>query len=204
MKRDPPPITSYFGPASKSQKQILAELPPLPPKTICFHSYSKSDGHSYLSNLYPCVRFPSRGDVPKQAPFVDGDEREYDSVERYYQYHRYLSIDATYASEVILAASDAKAVASAAGKKSFLAWKKARNEAAPLSADSFQDRDEVMSTALRLKFSQNPKLREALVGTGNSFLEEQGRFEGEYWTNKGQNKLGGLLMELRDELRDSE
>jgi predicted NAD-dependent protein-ADP-ribosyltransferase YbiA (DUF1768 family) len=29
-------------------------------------------------------------------------------------------------------------------------------------------------------------------------------FDGEYWTNKGNNRFGELLMELRDEMRAKE
>jgi predicted NAD-dependent protein-ADP-ribosyltransferase YbiA (DUF1768 family) len=63
------------------------------------------------------------------------------------------------------------------------------------------DQDEIMREGLRLKFSQNLEMKETLLATRDAKLEEIGRFEGEYWTNKGQNRLGQLLMELRDELR---
>jgi predicted NAD-dependent protein-ADP-ribosyltransferase YbiA (DUF1768 family) len=103
-------------------------------ETIQFHSSSKSDGHSYLSNMYG---------LPKIA-------QEFDSVERFYQFHRFLAINAQYANDVILLAAD----------------------------DETFDRDQVMRRGLRLKFAQNPALKDAR-------LEELGRFDYEYWTSKG-------------------
>lgn len=76
-------------------------------------------------------------------------------------------------------------------------------------------RDEIMMTTLRLKFTQNEKLKQALLDTGNSIIVEASPYD-KYWgvglaahnpmikqVNKwrGQNKLGFLLMELRDELK---
>ena len=59
-----------------------------------------------------------------------------------------------------------------------------------------------MRKGLRLKFTQNTALKEALLSTRDAQLEELGRFDGEYWTNKGANRLGQLLMELRDDLQN--
>jgi hypothetical protein len=42
-----------------------------------------------------------------------------------------------------------------------------------------------------------------LLVTRDARLEEIGRFNGEYWTNKGENRRGQLLMELGDDLRTS-
>lgn len=64
-----------------------------------------------------------------------------------------------------------------------------------------------MRAVLRAKFIQHPELRELLLGTANRRLVEAGttnnavnRFWGEV-DGKGENTLGKLLMELRDELR---
>jgi hypothetical protein len=107
-------ITDHFSPSTKRQQQVLAELPVVQAEPIQFHSYSKSNGHSYLSNMFPCVRFFRYG-MPRVAPFSDSRGVVYDSVERFYQYHRFLAMDERYANEVILLAADAKAVASATG-----------------------------------------------------------------------------------------
>ena len=201
-------ITDHFRPSTKSQQEVLAELPHIQGETIQFHSFSKSDGHSYLSNMFPCVRFHRYG-LPRIAPFVDHKEGgiEFDSVERFYQYHRFLAIDERYANEVILAAVDVKAVATASGKRTYEKWWKQNHthdgadEKLQFEENDAFERDEVMRKGLRLKFAQNAALKDALLATKDARLEEIGRFDGEYWTNKGENRLGQLLMDLRDELR---
>lgn len=196
-------IFDHFKPSMKTQQEILSELPHVQAATIQFHSFSKSDGHSYLSNMFPCVRFHRYG-LPKVAPFVDDKEREFDSVERFYQFHRFLAMDVRYAHDVILVAEDAKAVATASGKRTYEKWWKEQQHLGDhfeFQEDDTFDKDAVMRKGLRLKFTQNPALLEALLSTKDAPLEEQGRFDGEYWTNKGENRLGQLLMELRAELK---
>ena len=65
---------------------------------------------------------------------------------------------------------------------------------------------ERMRTVLRAKFSQHPDLRDLLISTRQARLVESGtvnnavnRLWGEV-NGRGQNMLGVLLMELRDEL----
>lgn len=65
---------------------------------------------------------------------------------------------------------------------------------------------DVMRVTVHAKFKQNPELRELLIDTGDLPL-----FEGNYWndtyfgvdlrTGQGQNWLGKILMETREELR---
>ena len=64
-----------------------------------------------------------------------------------------------------------------------------------------------MRAVLRAKFTQHPNLRQLLLGTGARRLVEAAtvnnavnRFWGEV-DGKGENTLGKLLMELRDEFR---
>lgn len=196
-------ITDHLKPSEKAQSEVLAELPHVQAATIQFHSYSKSDGHSYLSNMFPCVRFHRYGLV-RTAPFVDDEGVEFDSVERYFQYHRFLAIDERYANEVILPAADAKVVATASGKRTYEKWWKLQENGTREfqfeEGDAF-DKDDVMRKALRMKFTHNEELKNALLSTKAARLEEIGRFDGEYWTNKGDNRLGELLMELREEFR---
>ena len=61
-----------------------------------------------------------------------------------------------------------------------------------------------MRRALFAKFTQNPDLRELLLGTGNRVLHENS-MKDYYWgigeTRTGLSMLGKLLMALREELR---
>ncbi len=66
-------------------------------------------------------------------------------------------------------------------------------------------KDAVMLKALRLKFSQHEDLAKKLLETGNVQLVEWAPWGDTYWgVDKeyiGQNKLGVLLMKIREELR---
>lgn len=65
-------------------------------------------------------------------------------------------------------------------------------------------KEDVMMTALRAKFTQNAKLKHLLLSTGTAELVEaspRDSYWGEGRDGKGQNRLGKLLMELRNELQ---
>ena len=62
---------------------------------------------------------------------------------------------------------------------------------------------DVMREVLKVKFS-NPELAEKLVATGNTQITEGNSWNDTFWgvcRGKGQNHLGKLLMELRDNLK---
>jgi ribA/ribD-fused uncharacterized protein len=64
---------------------------------------------------------------------------------------------------------------------------------------------EVMRAVLRCKFA-NPQLRRALLDTGRKHLEEANWWGDTFWgtvNGIGENWLGRLLMELREELRQA-
>lgn len=63
-------------------------------------------------------------------------------------------------------------------------------------------KEDVMLTGLRYKFS-NPDLKEKLLATGNEELVEGNWWGDQYWgvcDGIGKNKLGKLLMKVREEL----
>lgn len=82
---------------------------------------------------------------------------------------------------------------------------KARGKKVQLQEGWNTDRIQVMLSVLRVKF-QDPDLRAKLQATGNADLQE-GNFWGDtFWgvstkTGKGQNNLGRLLMQVREENR---
>ena len=71
-------------------------------------------------------------------------------------------------------------------------------------------KEEMMLTGLRHKFS-NPELRKKLLATGNEELIERTTCHDNYWGicdcetcgGQGKNRLGKLLMQVREELADS-
>lgn len=63
---------------------------------------------------------------------------------------------------------------------------------------------QVMRKAVRAKFTQHAGLRDLLLSTGDAFIAEHGDkddFWGDGGDGHGQNWLGRILMELRDELK---
>lgn len=63
-----------------------------------------------------------------------------------------------------------------------------------------------MKKILKMKFDQNPHLKERLLATGTHVLEEGNNWHDTYWgidleTGLGLNILGRLIMELRSEYR---
>ena len=74
----------------------------------------------------------------------------------------------------------------------------------PLRRDWEKVKDNVMLEALRAKFGQHADLAEVLVGTGDAELVEHTERDS-YWGDggdgSGRNRLGVLLMQVRDELR---
>jgi ribA/ribD-fused uncharacterized protein len=68
-----------------------------------------------------------------------------------------------------------------------------------------QMREEVMEKALRAKFEQNPELKKKLLETEGVELIEGNTWGDTFWgqvNGKGSNKLGKLLMKIRDELME--
>ena len=64
-----------------------------------------------------------------------------------------------------------------------------------------------MLEAVRAKFTQHEDLRAILLGTGNAKLVEHTENDS-YWGDggdgSGKNRLGQILMRVRDELRAAE
>lgn len=63
-----------------------------------------------------------------------------------------------------------------------------------------------MREALWAKFTQHPPLREKLLATGSARLVEHTKRDA-YWGDggdgSGKNRLGILLMEIRDRLKEA-
>ena len=73
-----------------------------------------------------------------------------------------------------------------------------------LRKDWEQVKDEVMLTALRKKFTI-PELKKKLIATGDKELVEGNLWHDCFWgvcEGVGQNKLGKLLMQVREEIKN--
>ena len=82
---------------------------------------------------------------------------------------------------------------------------KRRGKKVPLRPDWEEVKDDLMYQVCKAKFTQHPDLQEMLLATGNQELQEGNTWGDTYWgvcKGKGQNKLGKILMRIREELRE--
>jgi hypothetical protein len=80
-----------------------------------------------------------------------------------------------------------------------------RNRSLPLRSDWEQVKDDVMRKAVLQKFRTHAEIREILLSTGDEVLVENSPID-YYWgcgkDGSGKNKLGQILMEVRELLRN--
>lgn len=88
-----------------------------------------------------------------------------------------------------------------------LAAQAGRDRRKPLRRDWESVKDEVMLVAVRAKFSQHAELARLLLDTGDARLVEHTENDS-YWADggdgRGRNRLGQILMQVREELRRQE
>jgi N-glycosidase YbiA len=147
------------------------EVPQKARHEILFSSRYKET--AFLSNFYPCV--------------INIDGKTYASVEHYYQSQK--TLDPTL-SEWMRNAPSALYV-----KKltEVLRRKDVRTDWQEVKVG-------IMRRAIRAKFTQNENLKKKLLDTGDAVLHEDVPDE-LFWGMAGQDMLGKMLMELREELR---
>ena len=81
--------------------------------------------------------------------------------------------------------------------------KRAGRKIKKLRPDWNEVKDEIMLDIVRAKF-QDPHLAQRLVETWPMVLEEGNHWGDKYWgicNGEGENRLGKILMQVRDELR---
>lgn len=135
--------------------------------------------YAFLSNFYPST--------------FTHDGIEYQTVEHFFQAAKTLDI------------KEKKAIAAAATPGEA----KRMGRKVQLRPDWEKVKEYYMELGLRLKF-KNPSLRQKLLETGNNELIEGNSWHDNEWGScycarcqniAGKNKLGKLLMKLREELR---
>jgi ribA/ribD-fused uncharacterized protein len=79
-----------------------------------------------------------------------------------------------------------------------------RDRKRPLRKDWESAKDQVMLEAVRAKFTQHDDLKAILLGTGDAKLVEHTENDS-YWGDggdgSGKNRLGQILMQVREELK---
>lgn len=74
-----------------------------------------------------------------------------------------------------------------------------------LRSDWENVKDDVMYEICKAKFSQNTELKKRLLSTDNEHLEEGNTWGDKIWgtvNGIGENRLGKILMRIREELRN--
>jgi hypothetical protein len=80
---------------------------------------------------------------------------------------------------------------------------KKRGRKVPLPLLFNKQKDVIMLVLVRQKFERSSELRDLLISTGDALLIEGNTWGDTYWgvcNGVGQNKLGYILMQVRDEL----
>ena len=83
---------------------------------------------------------------------------------------------------------------------------KAKGRSVLLREDWEEVKDQIMYEICLAKFSQNEDLKEKLLNTGDEELVEGNTWHDTYWgvyNRKGKNKLGKILMRVREELKSA-
>lgn len=87
-----------------------------------------------------------------------------------------------------------------------IAARMGRDRKKPLRRDWESVKVGVMRDAVRAKFTQHADIREILLSTGDAKIVEHTERDS-YWGDggdgSGKNMLGRILMEIRDELKES-
>ena len=138
--------------------------------------YKVNDEYGFMSNFAP-------------YPFSDGG-KIWPTSEHYFQAQKFLVPQIQEKIRQIVSPMDAAL--------------EGHNRQNPLRPDWEEVKDKVMLQALRMKFSQNPEIAKELLATGDAILIEHTRNDA-YWADggdgSGKNKLGLLLMQVREELK---
>jgi len=137
--------------------------------------------YAFLSNFYP-------------SPMIGFDGIRYPTVEHAFQAQK--SLDIIERSQIAAAPTPGKAKRLGRNVKLRPNWNSIK--------------EEVMYNYVFHKFHIHPELKEKLLATGEEYLEEGTTWHDNEWGNcyceackdiQGQNKLGQILMRVRNELK---
>lgn len=139
------------------------------------------DPFGFFSNFWPAV------------VVIEG--KKYPTNEHWYQSRKYVGTDPVWQEAIRLAPS------------AWDAMRMGRDKTKTMRSDWDDVKEAEMMTGLRAKFTQYPFLRAGLLSTGDREIIEAS-VKDSYWAEgpdgKGLNRLGKLIMELREEFRTEE
>lgn len=182
-----PPLLTNTGEVAPPEPQVVAKgyrssmtlnqsgLPYASGEPVYFNA-SKLETFREFDNRFP-------------AKFTLGGN-EWPTVEHYYQAMKFPTLPEY--QEMIRQLPTATAAAKAG---------KTKNSQTPIRSDWKEKRESIMREALNAKFDQNPPLKQVLLNTYPRpivFADANDAFWGYGRTKMGQNKLGTMLMEIRN------
>ena len=173
----PAPAPQVEAPAIEAPAPAAVAEAPVATNTMEPIAFSPKTPFRELSNLYP-------------SPFtLDG--KIWPSVEHYFQSQKFPS-NPDYQEQIRTA------------KTPLNAKTLGGSSTVPIRPDWDTVQEDIMRKALNAKFTQNPVLKNVLLSTGDTPLQDASSTDA-YWgigrTKKGKNRLGILLIELRSSLR---
>lgn len=133
-----------------------------------------ADDYSFLSNYYPCI-------VVYNGYTFQSSEAAYQAQKDPSRINEFINLDA----------DDSKHLA----------------RKVMLRPDWEDIKVQIMEEIVRAKFTQNKDLAEKLLATGEEELVEGNYWRDRFWgvyEGEGQNHLGKILMQIRDEIRSNQ
>ena len=186
-----PGIRSYSSSRGKPMKAVhgLMSLPTYLPSLSPFHSSSKSSSKSikFYNRDEPYYEFTN---FYRASVLIDC--KKWPTTEHYFQAQKFIGTPYVEAIRCLPTAQEAFQLSR---DPKVSRWRR---------SDWDTVKDDIMLKALRCKFAQHKSLHEKLWKTGDKELIEHTTNDS-YWADgggkgKGQNKLGRLLMKIRDEI----
>jgi len=148
-----------------------------------------NDDYGFLSNFSP-HSFETTEFSSKNCSYY---KEFWKTSEHYFQAMKFAGTDWQYSKRIRLANTPSEAA------------RLGRDRSYPLRLDWEHIKEIIMEEALIAKFSQNLDIKKKLIETGDAILVEHRKADS-YWgdggNGTGKNRLGVLLMQLREKLRE--
>ena len=149
---------------------------------------SEAQSQSVINFYSTAGEYGCFSNFSRHAVFLKG--KRWPTSEHYFQAQKFAGTEHEEAVRVCKKPSEAAAMG--------------RSRKLPLRRDWESVKDQIMLEAVRAKFTQHDDLKATLLGTGDAKLVEHTANDS-YWGDggdgSGKNRLGQLLMQVREELR---
>ena len=138
---------------------------------------------------------------------IDNFHGEYDFLSNFYPCEitfdglSFRNSEAVYQAQKTLCVNERKCFCNLTGGQS-----KRKGQSILIRSDWNKIKDSIMLEVCKAKFSQNQSLTHDLLKTDGYFLIEGNNWSDFYWgvcNGKGKNKLGNILMKIREELKEN-